>query len=683
MTLLRLVLSRAGMLAAAAALACGLLAGASADPAGASTAGLSSADWTGVTLPADYFVGAGAAPVSPVSCVAGTQFCVAITNDSATNVYGDHVGQADVVTTDGGQTWKGYADLPSSIMVTAISCVSTTVCWVSGPGAQDQPDVAETTDGGQTWTDMTPSDWRTASYSWWPNSIDCVTATTCWLAGETANSLQNPEVAETTDGGATWTTFTNLPTFASPDPNGTYLLNGISCVSALECVAVGGLNEADGTATVISTVDGGATWSRSSDPTLSGVEQLFSVSCLPGSDGLPVCTTAADALEAAGPVVLRSTDGGATWSGTEALDSTGWMNSVSCADTQHCWATGAGTELALVGTADSGSSWSAATSDTTNEEGQVSCATASFCVAATDNALWMTTDGGGIGSALARHQQGAGHVGRSLLAAQGPVMKTLPKVSAPVVWGRIGRSFTLTGQYRGTQAASSATVSIKSASGATLTRTITIGLNHYYSATIAKVTAGTTTVTFTAGNAEPFVVTLHGHSAAAPRIAAVSADAGPARGGTVLTITGSNFRRVTGVDFGTTAGTKLDVASPTKLTIQAPAGTGAVFLRVVTAHCGPSPLTGHAVFSYVPAPVVAKLSPRSGPAHGGTSVTITGTGLAFVRAVWFGSHRATRVRVLSARQIKVSAPAGSGTVRVKVVTAGGTTASVAADRYTY
>jgi hypothetical protein len=36
------------------------------------------------------------------------------------------------------------------------------------------------------------------------------------------------------------------------------------------------------------------------------------------------------------------------------------------------------------------------TSDTTNEEGQVSCATTTFCVATTDDALWVTTTTGGL-----------------------------------------------------------------------------------------------------------------------------------------------------------------------------------------------------------------------------------------------------------------------------------------------
>src|SRR5262249_33599566 len=116
MVLLRSLMSRGGMLAAVAALACGLLASGGAGPARASAAGLSSADWTAQALPTDFFIAGGATPVSPVSCVQGSQFCLAITNDSAVVVNDDHVGQADMVTTNGGQTWTGYADLPSSLM---------------------------------------------------------------------------------------------------------------------------------------------------------------------------------------------------------------------------------------------------------------------------------------------------------------------------------------------------------------------------------------------------------------------------------------------------------------------------------------------------------------------------------------------------------------------------------------
>ena len=371
--------------------------------AGPAQAALSGTGWTAASLPANFDLVNGP-PLSPVSCVRGTRFCVVVAGNDAVQGYNFQIGQGDLVTTNGGANWTGYTDLPSASMtVTAISCPSVRVCWASGPGPSDQPEVATSSDGGQTWTLATPADWASASYSWWPNSIDCVSASTCWLAGQTANSIQNPVVAETADGGATWTTFSNLPT-VPPDSNGdTYALNGISCISARICVSVGGINGGPGPATVISTANGGATWSLSDSPALDSVQQFFSVSCLPGPTAVNpvICHAAGSALEAAGPVELTSRDGGNTWSGMQTFDDTGSLNSISCADIQHCWAAGSGTSVALVGTSNGGTSWSTVTSDTTNEDGSVSCATADFCAATTDAGLWVTSDDGGLAGAAA------------------------------------------------------------------------------------------------------------------------------------------------------------------------------------------------------------------------------------------------------------------------------------------
>ena len=87
-------------------------------------------------------------------------------------------------------------------------------------------------------------------------------------------------------------------------------------------------------------------------------------------------------------------------------------------------------------------------------------------------------------------------------------------------------------------------------------------------------------------------------------------------------------------------------------------------------------------------PVVRSVSPKVGPVKGGTTVTITGryfkiNGKNVVRKVTFGAKAATHVRVKSATSIKVTAPAGTGRVHVRVTTRAGTSAKVSRDKYAY
>jgi hypothetical protein len=82
-------------------------------------------------------------------------------------------------------------------------------------------------------------------------------------------------------------------------------------------------------------------------------------------------------------------------------------------------------------------------------------------------------------------------------------------------------------------------------------------------------------------------------------------------------------------------------------------------------------------------PTVTGVSPRAGPTAGGTSVTITGTNFTGATGVKFGTVAATNVTVNSATSITATDPAGSGTVDVTVTTPGGTSATSAADHFTY
>ena len=66
------------------------------------------------------------------------------------------------------------------------------------------------------------------------------------------------------------------------------------------------------------------------------------------------------------------------------------------------------------------------------------------------------------------------------------------------------------------------------------------------------------------------------------------------------------------------------------------------------------------------------VSPASGPAAGGTSVTITGTNLTGATAVNFGATPAATFTVNTATQITATSPAGSGTVNITVTTPAGT-----------
>lgn len=87
---------------------------------------------------------------------------------------------------------------------------------------------------------------------------------------------------------------------------------------------------------------------------------------------------------------------------------------------------------------------------------------------------------------------------------------------------------------------------------------------------------------------------------------------------------------------------------------------------------------------FVPTPRVTGISVAEGPASGGTTLTITGTGFTGATAVDFGTTAAASFGITSDTSITVVSPmSGPGTVDVSVTTGGGPSGPVTTDRFTF
>ena len=83
------------------------------------------------------------------------------------------------------------------------------------------------------------------------------------------------------------------------------------------------------------------------------------------------------------------------------------------------------------------------------------------------------------------------------------------------------------------------------------------------------------------------------------------------------------------------------------------------------------------------APAVTSISPSTGAAAGGTTVTIMGSNFVSGAQVLFGATASPSVTYVSADELQAESPAGMGTVNVLVADSNGTSGAVAGDQFTY
>jgi photosystem II stability/assembly factor-like uncharacterized protein len=218
--------------------------------------------------------------------------------------------------------------------------------------------IVTTSDGGANW------DAQVSGTAVNLNGVWCVSATACFAVGNKSGA--HGIVLATTDGGTTWT--------AQNSGTGNNL-NTVTCTDASTCWAAG-VNGA-----IVRTTDGGTTWSAQKSGTSN---DLTSVAC--------PSTTTCYAAGASG-TMRATTDGGATW--VKQSPNTGNnLNAVSCADTSTCWTTGVGGVIRK--TTNGGSTaWTKLNSGTTKQLKGLTCPSATTCYAAgASGTLRGTTNGG-------------------------------------------------------------------------------------------------------------------------------------------------------------------------------------------------------------------------------------------------------------------------------------------------
>jgi len=158
------------------------------------------------------------------------------------------------------------------------------------------------------------------------------------------------------------------------------------------------------------------------------------------------------------------------------------------------------------------------------------------------------------------------------------------------------------------------------------------------------------------GLGSPNITSLVSQIACGPvSVSSITPSSGSGKGGTTVTVKGSNFIGVSKVKFGSADATHVTIYSDSKLTAESPAATADQVQIEISAPSGRFDATGSNTFSYVPE--LTAVSPNFGPFYGGTSVKVTGLALSDKYTFKFGGNPATGVKCSSSTTCTMLTPA--------------------------
>jgi len=244
--------------------------------------------------------------------------------------------------------------------------------------------------------------------------------------------------------------------------------------------------------------------------------------------------------------------------------------------------------------------------------------------------------------------------------------------------------------------------------GFTGTTSVHFGSSAALSFTVSKPTLiiavdppGTGTVDVTVTNADgtsPITpASVFGYFGKAPEVSKIAPRIGPAAGGASVGIAGLNFLGASAIHFGSIDAPSFTVNTDKSITaISPPETVGTVNVTVTTPYgtssfeyCAknrPCAIEDHYKFAE---PTITGLTPNSGPAAGGTTVAVSGSGFATTASettFQFGHTFITPVECASSAACTIVTPAhvvGIDDLQVKVSGTAQTSPTSPADRFTF
>jgi len=269
-----------------------------------------------------------------------------------------------------------------------VTCVSASNCWAVGyavsfnsiSGYSDQT-LVERWDG-TSWAIVTspnpPGTGPSILYG-----VTCVSASDCWAVGYSSNVIHYQTLIERWDG-TSWAIVTSANTLPTQDN----ILYGVTCVSALDCWAIGYYSNGSVYQTLVERWNG-SSWAVITSPNTSATQNdvLYGVTCASASD----CWAVGYYHNGSNYQTLTEHWNGTSWTIVTSPNTSATQDNVflgvTCVSASDCWAVGEsynGTAVRTLTEHWDGTSWAIVTSPNTsatqnNVLSSVTCVSASEC----------------------------------------------------------------------------------------------------------------------------------------------------------------------------------------------------------------------------------------------------------------------------------------------------------------